>query len=119
TEVGTNDVLKNCLVGRAGRGPAGDAGIDEDDVQLAEILGKIREESLPVARHGHVGAIAARVGSQLGDSFIQRLLVPSGNRDSSAFGNEQAARGKPDAAVSAGDERLLAGEFHDSTLMTG
>ena len=66
----------------------------------------------------YVSAIAARVGSQFGDCFIQRLLVPAGNRDFSAFCNEKAGSGQADAAVSAGDESLLACEFHDSSLMT-
>ena len=110
---------KRGFVRGAGRRPAANSGIGEDDVQLAEILGEIREEPLAVVRHGNVGAVAARVGSQFGDCFIQRLLVPAGNRDFSAFCNEKAGGGQADAAVSAGDESLLTCEFHDSSLMTG
>src|SRR5208283_1254286 len=71
---------------------------------LAEILGKIREEPLAVVRHGNVGAVAARVGSQFGDCIIQRLLVSAGNRYFGAFCNENSGGGQADAAVSAGDE---------------
>jgi hypothetical protein len=41
-----NYVLKNGLVGRAGRRPAGDARIRKDDVKFAEIFGECREEPL-------------------------------------------------------------------------
>jgi hypothetical protein len=80
---------------RAGRRPAANSDIGEDDVQLAEILGKIREEPLPVVRHGNVGAIPARVGSQFGDCFIQRLLVSAGNRDFSASATKRRAVARP------------------------
>jgi hypothetical protein len=46
-----DDILKHCFVRRASRRPAADSGIGEDDVQLAETLGKIRVEPLPVLRH--------------------------------------------------------------------
>src|SRR5581483_9116006 len=118
-QVGADNILKRCFVRRAGRRPAANSGIDEDDVQLPEILGNIREEPLPVVRHGNVGAIAARVGSQFGDCFIQRFPVPASNRDFGAFCNEEAGSGQADAAVSPGDEGLLACEFHNSSLMTG
>ena len=39
-EVRTNDILKDSLVGTASRCSAGDAGIGEYDVELAEIFGK-------------------------------------------------------------------------------
>src|SRR6202795_5216141 len=59
---------------------------------------------------------STRLGSQFGDCFIQRLLVPADNRDFSAFCNEKAGGGQADAAVSASDESLLTCEFHDSLL---
>jgi hypothetical protein len=46
-QVRVDDILKHCFGRRAGRRPAANSGIGEDDVQLAEILGKIREEPLP------------------------------------------------------------------------
>jgi hypothetical protein len=48
-----DDILKHCFVRSAGRRPAADSGIGEDDVQLAEILGEIREEPLAVVRYGN------------------------------------------------------------------
>src|ERR1700676_1877046 len=41
---------------------------------------------------------STRLGSQFGDCFIQRLLVPADNRDFSAFCNEKAGGGQADAA---------------------
>ena len=45
-QVRMDDILERCFVRGAGRRPAANSGIGEDDVQLAEILGKIREQSL-------------------------------------------------------------------------
>jgi hypothetical protein len=101
--VDVDDIFKNCFIRSASRRPAADSGIGEDDVQLAEIPAKIREEPFAVVPHGNVGAIATRVGSQFGDCFIQRLLIPAGNRDYRAFCNEEAGSSQADAAVSAGD----------------
>jgi hypothetical protein len=49
-------VLKNGLVGRAGRSPAGDAGIGEDNVEFPEIFGQGCEEPLAIFRNGDVNA---------------------------------------------------------------
>src|SRR5271168_1564779 len=110
-------VLKNGLVGRAGRSPAGDAGIGEDDVELPEIFGQGREEPLAVFRNGNVNAIATRVRSKFGDCFIERLLVAASNRDLRALRNEKSGRGKTDATVAARNQSLLSREFHKSFLL--
>ncbi len=67
-------LLEDGFVGRAGRRPASNACIGEDDVKFAKVLGQVGEELLAVLRHGNVGAIAVRFRSQLGNRFIQRRL---------------------------------------------
>jgi len=83
-------VLKNGLVGRAGRSPAGDAGIGEDNVELPEIFGQGCEEPLAIFRNGDVNAVATRARSKFGDRFIERLLVATSNGDLRALGNEKS-----------------------------
>ena len=112
-------LLEDGFVGAASRCTAGDAGIGEYDVELAEILGEFSEELLTVLRNRNVGAIAVRFRSQLGDRFIQCLLIATRNCDFSAFRNEKAGCGQADAAVASGNESLLACELHDSSSMTG
>ena len=97
-------LLEDGFVGRASRRTARNACIGEDDVKFAKVFGEFSEKLLAVLRNRNVGAIAVRFRSQLGDRFIQRLLVPAGNRDLSAFCNEKAGCGQADATVSAGDE---------------
>jgi hypothetical protein len=111
-------LLEDGFVGRASRRPARNACIGEDDVKFAKVFGEISEELLAVLRNRNVGAIAVRFRSQLGDRFIQCLLIATRNCDLCAFRDEKAGCGQADAAVSAGDESLLACEFHDSSLMT-
>ena len=77
--------LEQGFVGRASRCPARDACIGEDDVKFAKVFGELSEELLAVLRHRNVGAIAARAGAEFGDRFIQRLLIPAGDGDLSAF----------------------------------
>jgi hypothetical protein len=94
-------VLKNGLVGRASRSPAGDAGIGEDNVELPEIVGQGCEESLAIFRNGDVSAVATRARSKFGDRFIERLLIATGNCDLRSLRNEKSGGGKTDATVAA------------------
>src|SRR5271154_3485000 len=112
-----DDVLKNGLVGRAGRSPAGDAGIGEDNVELPEIFGQGCEQPLAIFRNGDVGAVATRARSKFGDRLIERLRVATGNGDLRALRNEKSGCGKTDATVAAGNESLLRGELHNASFL--
>ena len=61
TQVGTNNILKNGLVGRADRRPAGDADIDENNVEFPEIFSQGSEEPLAIFRNSDVCAVAMRL----------------------------------------------------------
>src|SRR5271166_2931126 len=65
----------------------------------------------------NVSAIAVRFRSQLGDPFIQCLLIATRNCDFRAF-REKAGCGQADAAVASGNESLFACELHDSSSLT-
>ena len=69
-------VLKNGLVGPAGRSPTGYAGICEHNVELPEIFGQGCEEPLAIFRNGDVNAVATRARSKFGDRFIVRQFSP-------------------------------------------
>jgi hypothetical protein len=88
-------VLKNTLVGRAGRSPTGDAGIGEDNVELPEIFGQACEEPLAIFRNGDVNAVATRVWSKCGNRLIERLLVATSNGNLRALSNESRAVARP------------------------
>jgi hypothetical protein len=46
----------------------------------------------------------AEPAHQFGDSFLQCLLIPPGNRDFSALCKEKAGSGQSNAAVATGDD---------------
>src|SRR6476646_909072 len=112
-----DDLLEDGFVGCASGCSARDACIGEDDVEFAEIPGKIREELLTVLRHRNVGAIAVRFRSEFCNRFIQCRLIATRDCDLSAFRDEKAGRGQADAAVASGNESLLARELHVSSSM--
>src|SRR6202034_1581298 len=103
SKVGVDYVLKNGLVGRAGRSSAGDARIGEDNVELPEIFGQGCEEPLAIFRKGDVSAVATRARPKFGDRFIERLLVAAGNGNLRALRDEKSSGGKTDATVAAGN----------------
>src|SRR6185437_5575295 len=107
-----DDILKSRLVRGAGRCPAGDAGIGEDDVKLSEIFGKLNKKLLAVLRHSNVGSVAARTRSQFRDCSIQGLFVTARDGDLSAFGNKKTRCGQTDAAVASGNQSFLTRELH-------
>ena len=110
--------LKDGFVGRASRRHARNAGISEDDVKLAKVFGEFSEKPLAVLRNRNVSAIAVRFRSQLGDRFIECLLIATRNCDFRAFRDEKAGCGQTDAAVASGNESLFAYELHDSSSAT-
>src|SRR5215469_9036330 len=112
-----NHVLKNGLVSRAGRRPAGDASICENDVKFAEIFGQCCEEPLTIFCNGDIGSVAARVWSKLGDGFIQRLLVATGNSNLGAFRDEKPGSSQADATVPAGNKSGLPCQFHSASFL--
>jgi hypothetical protein len=105
--VGVDHVLKNGLVGRAGRSPAGDAGVGKDNIEFAEIFGQGCEEPLAIFRNGDVNAVATCARSEFSDCCIERLLVATSNGDLRALRNEKSGCGKADATVTAGNKSLL------------
>ena len=111
-------LLEDGFVGRAGRRPASNACIGEDDVKFAEVFGEISEELLAVFHNCNVGAIAVRFRSEFGDRFIQCLLIATRNCDFRAFRDEKAGCGQADAAVASGNESLFACELYDSSWLT-
>jgi hypothetical protein len=100
-------LLEDGFVGRASRRPARNARVSEDDVKFAKVFGEFSEELLAVLRNRNVSAIAVRFRSQLGDRFIQCLLISTRNRDFRALRDEKAGRGQADAAVASGNESLF------------
>lgn len=117
-EVCADYLLEDGFVGRASRRPARNACIGKDDVEFAEVFGEFSEKLLAVLCNRNVGAIAVRFRSQLGDRFIQCLLIATCNCDFRAFRDEKAGCGQADAAVASGNESLLACELRDSSSMT-
>ena len=111
-------LLEDGFVGRASRRAARNACVSEDDVKFAKVLGQFNEELLAVLRNRNVSAIAMRFRSQLGDRFIQCLLIATRNCDFGAFRDEKAGCGQADAAVASGNESLFACEFHDFSSLT-
>ena len=83
----------------------------EDDVKFAKVFGEFSEELLAVLRNRNVSPIAVRFRSQLGDRFIQCLLIATRNCDFRAFRDEKAGCGQADAAVASGNESLLPASF--------
>jgi len=59
-----------------------------------------------------------RFRSQLGDRFIQCLLIATRNCDFRAFSDEKAGCGQADAAIASGNENSFARELYDSSSMT-
>src|SRR5277367_57457 len=112
-----NDILKNRLVGRAGRRPAGDSGIGENNVEFPEIFGQGCEEPLAIFPNSHVCAVATRGWSEFGDCCIERLLVATGNGDLRALSNEKSGCGQTDATVAAGNKSLFPCEFHNASFL--
>ena len=100
-------LLEDGFVGRASRRPARNACVSEDDVKFAKVLGEFSEELLAVLRNRNVSAVAMRFRSQLGDRFIQCLLIATRNCDFRAFRDEKAGSAQADAAVASGNARLL------------
>jgi hypothetical protein len=88
-------LLEDGFVGRASRRPARNACISEDDVKFAKVFDEFSEKPLAVLRNRNVSAIAVRFRSQLGDRFIQCLLIATRNCDFRAFRDEKAAVARP------------------------
>ena len=101
-------LLEDGFVGRASRRPARNAYISEDDIKFAKVFGEFSEKLLAVLRNGNVGTVAVRFRSQLGDRFIQCLLIAARNCDFRAFRDEKAGCGQTNTAVASGNESLLA-----------
>src|SRR5271154_648852 len=99
-----NHILKNRLVGRAGRRPAGDSGIGKNNVEFPEIFGQGCKQPLAIFPNSHVCAVATRVWSKFGDRFIERLLVATGNGHLRALRNEKSRGGQTYATVAASDK---------------
>jgi hypothetical protein len=111
-------LLEDGFVGRASRRPARNACVSEDDVKFAKVFGEFSEKPLAVLRNRNVSAIAVRFRPQLGDRFIQCLLIATRNCDFRAFRDEKAGCAQADAAVASGNESLFACEFRDSSSLT-
>ena len=111
-------LLEDGFIGRASGRPARNACIGEDDVEFAKVFGEFSEKPLAVLRNRNVSAIAVRFRSQLGDRFIQCLLIATCNCNFRAFRDENAGCGQADAAVASGNESLFACELHDSSSLT-
>ena len=88
-------LLEDGFVGRASRRPARNACVSEDDVKFTKVLGDFSEELLAVLRNRNVSAVAMRFRSQLGDRFIQCLLIATRNCDFRAFRDERRAVPRP------------------------
>jgi hypothetical protein len=88
-------LLEDGFVGRASRRPARNACISEDDVKFAKVFGEFSEELLAVLRNRNVSAIAVRFRSQLGDRFIQCLLVATRNATSPPSEMKRRAVARP------------------------
>ena len=99
-------------IGIVDRAADGDAGIVDEDVEPAEILGDVLHQLVDVGGGGLVGLVGAGVdalGFQFGDDGFG--LVGGGDiadGDIGAFIGEGAGAGRADAARTAGDEGNLA-----------
>src|SRR5262249_18196226 len=108
---------KNGLVGRAGRRPAGDAGVGKHNVELPEIFGQGCEDPLAVFRNSDVCTIATSAWSEFCHRFIERLLVATGNGYLCAFSNEKSGCDQTDATVTACDKSLFPCELHNASFL--
>ena len=104
---------KASSVGAAQRRAAGNAGIGEDDVELAEFLHALPDRGFGRGNVGGIGDDRERVRPKLLRGRIQRRLVAPGDDDARALRDEHARGRQPDAAVAAGDQRRLVLQSHD------
>jgi hypothetical protein len=96
----------------AERRRARDAGIGEDDVDLAETRDAGRDGRLDRRGVGAVGLHGERLAAEFGLCRVERLLVAPGDDHLGALGEEELRGGEADAAGAARDERRLALEPH-------
>ncbi len=94
---------------------AGDAGVVDEDVDLAELGEGLFDSGLDLVFVGYVdneGGGLASGGGDGGDEFVELLAVAGGGGDGRAFAGEGQGAGVADALGRSGDQRYAACEFH-------
>src|SRR5439155_13208487 len=81
-----------------------DAGVNEEDVDLAEFLRNRRIEAVEVGKFRDIGLNGKDTVADRLDCLVECFLATSGNRDLGAFFRKALGGGKTDAAVAAGDD---------------
>ena len=84
------------------------AGVGEQHVDAAGLLGDDGVEPVEVAEVRDVALDAARVAADRGHCRVELGLSPAGHEDARAFAGEARRAREPDAAVGARDDRHLA-----------
>ena len=110
--VGSDHLLKGFERGGAKRRAARDAGIGENDVELAEFRNRLLNRSFRRRDVGGIGDDGERIRPKFLRSRFQRLLVAPCDSDPRPLGHEQFCGRKANAAVSTRYERRLVREPH-------
>jgi hypothetical protein len=118
-EGGGGDLVEQCL-GDEGEGSRqGLGGVDEEDVQVAQLLPDPRHELVDLRQVRGV-ALPGEGARQLALGGGQAIGVAPGDADDRALLGEQARGGQADATVAPGDEGLATRESsHDGVLSSG
>jgi len=115
-DVGTQHLLERRQRGAADRRRARNAGIGEHNIEPAERFDGGGDGALGRGDIGRVGLDRQQIGAQFPGDRVEPCPIAAGDRDLRALGDEQARRGKTDAAVAAGDQRRLVREPHGTLL---
>src|SRR5258708_39767093 len=103
--------IVECWAGGGDHRLLGDPGVDKKNIDLAEPRAHLVEEFTQVFFRSDIALEAQVFAAEVGQRFVDRLLVTANQRDSGAFLIEELARCPPNATIAAGNHRDLAFEF--------
>ena len=98
-----------------------DAGVVDQDIDCAELFGRVLDHRLHFVALGHVGAVVDALDLEfaldLGALFLDRLRVAEAvDHDVGAFPGEAPGDGEADSAGGAGDDGMMVCERHMAIL---
>src|SRR5207247_11042865 len=84
-------------------GTATAAGVVNEDVQAAEMVGRRLDEGFHLAQFGNIGGLRVDRRSELGGGLIEPFAVSRADRDAAAFGKQALSDGVAEAVAAPGD----------------